>query len=106
MDHASRPRRRGSGWGAIAPQVRGIAAISANNPPPFSKQRALAGAFRARPGESAYVAAAEVPPADAAVGLAPAAVENPPGARSQPARAGTRASWLVMCCYLLGAVAL
>jgi len=38
------------------------------------------------------------------VSLVPAAVESAPVAERPPPRAGTRAAWLVVCCYLLGAL--
>jgi hypothetical protein len=52
------------------------------------------------------VAAAEVSPAGAAVGLAPAREQAPPGPPSPPARTRPWASWLVLGCYLAGAVIL
>jgi hypothetical protein len=39
-----------------------------------------------------------------AVSLVPATVEPSPVAERPPPRGGTRASWLVACCYLLGAL--
>ncbi len=40
------------------------------------------------------------------MGVVPSAVESPPVARRLRPRAGSGVLWLVLCCYLLGAVAL
>ena len=52
------------------------------------------------------MAAADLPSAGAAVGLAPATEQAPPGPPSPPVRTRPWASWVVLGCYLTGAVIL